>query len=144
YPYAELAVDAFPEAVAQPGAGLLVGAQRAAQLLLRLDQQLLVDDRRQDRAGQQVADVVAAPLEDPLLGDVLPYLQHVVAVGAELAVALRGGVQRRGDRRGRHAAGGHRDGRADGPGRRLDRRGAPREDLRRRRDGAGPLRRGVL
>src|ERR671914_1666956 len=83
---AELAVDTFPKAVAQPRARLLVGAQRPAQLLFGLDQQLFVDDRRQDRTGKQVADVVPAPLEDPLLRDVLADLEHVLAVWAELAV----------------------------------------------------------
>src|SRR5918992_5167822 len=61
---AELAVDTLPEAVAQPRAGLLVGAQRLAQLLLRLDEQLFVDHRRQNRAWQQVADMFPAPFED--------------------------------------------------------------------------------
>ena len=58
---AELAVDPRPERVPEPLPGLLVGAQREAELLLGVDQQLLVDDRRQDRAGQQVADVVLGP-----------------------------------------------------------------------------------
>src|SRR5215831_14645658 len=46
---AEFSVHACPERVPQPLAGLLVGAQRLAELLLRLDEQLFVDDGWQDR-----------------------------------------------------------------------------------------------
>src|ERR1700761_7534392 len=67
----ELAVQAPPERVPQPLPGLLVRPQRQAQFLLRLDQEFLVDDRGQDRARQQVADVVGTPGQQPLLGHVL-------------------------------------------------------------------------
>ncbi len=71
---AELPVDPLPERVPQPFPGLLVRAQRQPEFLLGVDQQLLVDHRRQDGARQQVADVVPAAGQDPLLGDVLARL----------------------------------------------------------------------
>src|ERR1700689_1575099 len=83
YSNAELAVNPGPESVPQPLARLLVRAQRLAELLLRLDQQLLVDDGGQDGARQQVSDVVGAAGEDPLVGDVLAGLLDVPPVRAE-------------------------------------------------------------
>src|SRR5215469_3146533 len=79
----ELPVYPRPERVPQPFTGLLVGAQRLAEFLLRLDEQLLVDDGRQDRAGQQVPDVVRTPGENPLVRDVLAGLLDVPPVRAE-------------------------------------------------------------
>src|SRR4029077_7158207 len=81
--YRELAAHPGPERVPQPFPRLLVGAQRLAEFLLRIDEQFLVDDWRQDRARQQVADVVRAPGEDPLVRDVLAGLLDPLAVGAE-------------------------------------------------------------
>src|SRR5215469_18564966 len=72
-----------PEGIAQPLPGFLVGAQREAELLFRVDEQLLVDDGRQDRAWQQVADVVLAAGQYPLLRDVLTGLLDSLPVWAE-------------------------------------------------------------
>src|SRR6185369_6844066 len=81
--HAELAPDPRPERVPEPLPRLLVGAQREAELLLGVDQQFLVDDWRQDRPGQEIADVVLAPGEDPSLRDVLTRLLDPVPVRAE-------------------------------------------------------------
>src|SRR5215468_5659501 len=80
---AELPPDPRPERVPEPFPRLLVGPQRLAQLLFRVHQQLLVDDRRQDRPRQEIADVVLAPGQDPPLGDVLTRLLDPVPVRAE-------------------------------------------------------------
>src|SRR2546429_8120657 len=66
---AELPADPRPERVPEPFPRLLIGAPRLAELLLGVHQQLLVDDRRQDRPRQEIADVVLAPGEDPSPGD---------------------------------------------------------------------------
>src|SRR5262245_52796628 len=68
---AELPVHSCPERVTQPFPRLLVRAQRKAEFLLGVDEQFLVDHRRQDRPWQQIADVVLAAGEYPLLSDVL-------------------------------------------------------------------------
>src|SRR6266581_8185064 len=80
---AELAVHPRPERVPQPLPGLLVGPQRQAEFLLGVDQQFLVDHGGQDRAGQQVADVVLAAGQDPLLRHVLARFLHPLPLGAE-------------------------------------------------------------
>src|SRR5579864_3780642 len=80
---AELTVDALPERVPQPFSGLLVRAQGQAEFLLRVDEEFLVDHGREDRAGEQVADVVAAAGQDPLLRDVLAGLLDARPVGPE-------------------------------------------------------------
>ena len=72
-----------PERVPQPLPRLLVGAQREPEFLLGVDEELFVDDRRQDRPRQQVADVVLAAGEDPLLRDVLAGLLDPLAGRAE-------------------------------------------------------------
>jgi hypothetical protein len=76
-------MDPSPEGIAQPLPGFLVGAQRQTELLLRVDKQLLVDHRREDRAGQQVADVVFATCQYPLLRDVLAGFLDPLAVWAQ-------------------------------------------------------------
>src|ERR1022692_436930 len=80
---AELTVHPRPERVPEPLPRLLVGAQRETKFLLGVDQQFLVDHWRQDRPGQQVADVVLAAGEDPLLGDVLAGFLDPLAGRAE-------------------------------------------------------------
>jgi hypothetical protein len=110
---AELLVQLGPEPVPQRPARLLVRAERAADLLLRLDQQLLVDDGRQDRPGQQIGDVLPAAGEQPAGGDPGADLLHLGALGT--------GTVRRSGRRG---------------GDRLRGAQLPRgEHVRRRRDG---------
>src|SRR5215467_6378830 len=82
-PSGEFAAYPGPERVPQPFPRLLVGAQRQAKLLLRVHEQFLVDDRRQDRPRQQVADVIRAPGQDPLVRDVLARLFDPFPVRAE-------------------------------------------------------------
>src|SRR4029077_14998849 len=84
-PEPELAMHSSPEGITQPLPGLLVGAQREAQLFLGVDQQFLVDYRRKDRAREQVPDVVLAAGQDPLMGDMLASLLPLLPVRAEPA-----------------------------------------------------------
>src|SRR5579864_8363163 len=111
---AELTVDALPERVPQPFPGLLVRAQVQAEFLLRVDEEFLVDHGREDRAGEQVADVVAAAGQDPLLRDVLAGLLDARAVGPEAGHGTGSGLPARGRRHGRVRSGpGHRLGGRD-------------------------------
>src|SRR5262249_8651793 len=82
-PSGELAAYPGPERVPQPFPRLLVGAQRQAKLLLRVHEQVLVDDGRQDRPRQQVADVARPPGQDPLVRHLPPRLFHPFPVRAE-------------------------------------------------------------